>query len=109
VAVSTTPAAAVPTIGIDDQGRVVVGWTVSGVDGWLAGLNPDGTTTGRLPQQAMTQTMTGRQDQYAVAVSPWSEIAAAYTDDNDGNGFDQIQLGLGATNDDGAWLTTTPT
>ena len=101
VAVSTTAGAAAPSIGIDDQTKVVVGWTVSGADGWLGGLNPDGSTAGRLPAQALTQTATGRQDQYTVAVSPWGEIAAAYTDDHDGNTFDQVLLGLGATNDAG--------
>jgi hypothetical protein len=39
-----------------------------------------------------------------VAVSPWSEVAVCYTDDNDDNGFDQVLMGLGATNNDGAWL-----
>jgi hypothetical protein len=87
---------------VDDSGAAVVGWTVSGVDGRLSGLNPDGSETGRLPEQALTQTATGRQDQFAVAVSPWAEVAVCYTDDNDGNGFDQIILGLGATNN--SWL-----
>jgi hypothetical protein len=31
-------------------------------------------------------------------VSPWSEVSVAYTDDNDGNQFDQIILGTGVTN-----------
>jgi hypothetical protein len=33
-----------------------------------------------------------------VAVSPWGEVTAAYTDDNDGNQFDQILAGFGLTN-----------
>ncbi|WP_433359633.1 hypothetical protein ACQPZX_25310 [Actinoplanes sp. CA-142083] len=94
---------AAPAIGIDDQADVAVGWTVGGVDGWARGYNPDGTVTGRLPAQALTQTTTGRQDQLVLAVSAWGEVAVAYTDDNDGNTFDQILLGLGATNDDGGW------
>jgi hypothetical protein len=94
VQVSTTTGAAAPSAGIDDQDGVVVGWTVDGADGWLAGLNPDGTTTGRAPAQSFTETTTGKQTGYAVAVSPWSEVAIAYTDDSDGNGIDQVILGL---------------
>jgi hypothetical protein len=33
-----------------------------------------------------------------VAVSPWAEVAVAYTDDNDRNSFDQVLLGLGLSN-----------
>ncbi|MFF5084282.1 hypothetical protein ACFY36_45165 [Actinoplanes sp. NPDC000266] len=98
VQVSTTTGAAAPTVGLDDQAYAVVGWTVSGADGWLRGLNPDGSFTGRLGAQTLTSTTTGRQDQFTVAVSPWGEVPVAYTDDNDGNLFDQILLGLGATN-----------
>jgi hypothetical protein len=36
----------------------------------------------------------------AVASSPFGQLAVAYTDDADGNGFDQVILGLGATNSD---------
>ncbi len=32
--------------------------------------------------------------------SAWGEISACYTDDNDGNTFDQVLLGLGASNSD---------
>ena len=99
VEVSTTAGAAAPTVGIDDQAGAVVGWTAGGADGWVRGLNPDGTGTGRLPAQTLTQTTTGRQDQFAVAVSPWGEVPVCYTDDNDGNLFDQVVLGLGATGD----------
>jgi hypothetical protein len=102
VEASSLAGAAVPSVGLDDQADAVVGWTVAGVDGWLLGLNPDGTGTGRLPVQTLTQTTTGRQDQFAVAVSPWSEVAVCYTDDSDGNGLDQVLLGVGATDDDGA-------
>jgi hypothetical protein len=35
-----------------------------------------------------------------VAGLPHEQLAVAYTDDNDGNGFDQVMLGLGATNSD---------
>ena len=99
VEVSTTTGAAAPTVGIDDQAGAVVGWTTGAADGWVHGLNPDGTDTGRLPAQTLTQTTTGRQDQFAVAVSPWGEVPVCYTDDNDGNQFDQVILGLGATGD----------
>lgn len=91
-----------PSVGIDDQNNVVVGWSVSGTDPavWARGLNPDGTATGRLPSQSLSQVTAGRQEQMAVAASAWGQLALAYTDDNDGNSFDQVLLGLGATNSD---------
>ncbi|MEV6373075.1 hypothetical protein [Micromonospora musae] len=100
VQVSGGAGATAPGVGIDDQGNVVVGWTVVGADSdvWARGLNPDGTAGGRLPAQALSQTTTGRQDQMAVAASPWGEVTVCYTDDNDGNTFDQVLLGLGTTN-----------
>jgi hypothetical protein len=100
VEVSSGTGASSPSAGIDDQGNAVVGWSVSGTDPavWARGLNPDGTGTGRLPSQSLSQVTTGRQEQLAVAVSAWGQLAVAYTDDNDGNTFDQVLLGLGATN-----------
>jgi hypothetical protein len=95
---------AAPTIGVDDQGVAVVGWTAGGVDGWLRGLNTDGSTQGRLGAQPLTQATAGRQDQFAVAVSAWAEVAVCYTDDADGNAFDQVIFGVGASNNDGDWL-----
>ena len=89
-----------PAVGLDDQANALVGWTVAGVDGWLRGFNPDGSTAGRLAAQTLTQTTTGRQDEFTLAVSPWSEVVVCYTDDNDGNGADQVMLGLGAVNND---------
>ena len=100
VAATAATNATAPTVGLDDQSNAVVGWTIGGVDGWVRGLNPTGTTTGRLPAQTFTQVTTGRQDQLAVAVSPWSEVTAAYTDDSDGNTWDQVMLGVGAANND---------
>ncbi|MET8044437.1 hypothetical protein ABZU25_26660 [Micromonospora sp. NPDC005215] len=104
VQVSAGAGAVAPGVGIDDQDNVVVGWTVSGTnpDVWARGLNPDGTPTGRLAAQALSQTTTGRQEQLAIATSPWGEVSLCYTDDNDGNAFDQVLLGLGATNS--TWL-----
>ncbi|MGC4820084.1 hypothetical protein [Micromonospora sp. DT63] len=106
VQVSTGTGAVAPGVGIDDEDNVVVGWTVSGAnpDVWARGLNPDGTSASRLPAQALSQTTTGRQEHLAVAASPWGEVSLCYTDDNDGNGFDQVLLGLGATNS--TWLMT---
>jgi hypothetical protein len=89
-----------PSVGLDDQAEAVVGWTTAGLDGWVRGLNPDGTGAGRLAGQEIARTATGRQEELVVAVSAWGEVAVAYTDDNDGNGWDQIVLGLGATNDE---------
>ncbi|MFF4340877.1 hypothetical protein ACFY00_13200 [Kitasatospora sp. NPDC001540] len=102
VEVSTGTGAGGPSIGIDDQRAVVVGWSVAGADPavWARGLNPDGSTTGRLPAQSVSRDTTGRQEQLAVASSPFGTLALSYTDDNDGNGFDQVLLGLGASNSD---------
>ncbi|MDQ7904468.1 hypothetical protein RB614_08015 [Phytohabitans sp. ZYX-F-186] len=102
VEVSSGAGAVAPGIGIDDQGNVALAWTVGGTDPqvWIAGRNPDGTGTGRLGAQLLSQATAGRQEQIAVAVSPWSEVSVAYTDDNDGNEFDQIILGTGVTNSD---------
>jgi hypothetical protein len=102
VQVSTGTGAGSPTVGIDDQANAVVGWTVAGTDPavWAGGLNPDGTTTGRLPSQSLSEVTIGRQEQMAVTASPFGELAVAYTDDNDGNTFDQVILGLGASNSD---------
>jgi hypothetical protein len=102
VQVSTGTGSHSPSVGVDDQANAVAGWSVSGADPavWARGLNPDGTTTGRLPGQSLSQATTGRQEQMAVAASPWGQLAIAYTDDNDGNTFDQVILGLGGTNSD---------
>ncbi|WP_329100478.1 hypothetical protein OG792_18390 [Micromonospora sp. NBC_01699] len=100
VETSAGAGAAGPTVGIDDQANVVVGWTVQGTDPdvRVRGLNPDGTDTGRLGAQVLSQATVGRQEQMAVTSSPWGEVAVCYTDDNDGNTFDQILWGTGVTN-----------
>ncbi|GAA1275534.1 hypothetical protein [Saccharothrix xinjiangensis] len=86
-----------PRVGIDDQLNVVVSW-VRAQDVVTQGLNPDGTAEGRLPRQATVSTATGRQDEPALGVDAWGRITVAYTDDNDGNGFDQVYLGTGLVN-----------
>jgi hypothetical protein len=93
-------AGVVPSIGIDDQAQTVVGWTVAGTDPdvWVRGFGTDGTDTGRLSAQRLSSVATGRQEQMTVAVSPYAEVAVAYTDDNDGNTYDQVYLGTGISN-----------
>ncbi|WP_158843537.1 hypothetical protein [Saccharothrix deserti] len=86
-----------PQIGIDDQLNVVVTW-VEASDVHTQGLNPDGTVAGRLPRQPTVSTATGRQDEPALGVDAWGQITVVYTDDNDGNGFDQVYLGTGLVN-----------
>jgi hypothetical protein len=88
-----------PAVGLDDQANIVVGWTVQAtdLDVWVRGFGTDGTDTGMLNQQ-LSQATAGRQEQMTVAVSPWAEVAVAYTDDNDNNNFDQVILGLGMSN-----------
>lgn len=86
-----------PQIGIDDQLNVVV-TSVEAQDVVTQGLNPDGTVAGRLPRQPTVSTATGRQDEPALGVDAWGRITIAYTDDNDGNGFDQVYLGTGLVN-----------
>ncbi|MEU7528760.1 hypothetical protein AB0A74_23720 [Saccharothrix sp. NPDC042600] len=97
--VDTLVAGADPQVGIDDQRGVVVTSVVAS-DVWTQGFNPDGSTTGRLARQATNQTVTGRQDEPALGVDAWGLITIAYTDDNDGNGFDQVYLGTGWQNSD---------
>ncbi|MGW6282876.1 hypothetical protein [Kribbella sp. NPDC055071] len=89
-----------PSIGIDDQAQSVVGWTVQAadLDVWVRGFGADGTDTGRLSSQRLSSVATGRQEQLVAAVSPYAEVAVAYTDDNDGNTYDQVILGTGISN-----------
>ena len=89
-----------PSIGIDDQAQTVVGWSVSGADPdvWVRGFGTDGTDTGRLSSQRLSSTTDGRQEQMTLAVSPYAEVAVAYTDDSDGNTYDQVILGTGISN-----------
>jgi hypothetical protein len=51
-----------------------------------------------LSAQQLSQLTAGRQEQMVVAVSPWAEVAVAYTDDNDGNTYDQVALGQDISN-----------
>jgi hypothetical protein len=97
---STTTAGTGPAIGVDDQGNTVVGWSAQAADPdvWARGFGPDGTDTGRLSEQQLMRVTPGTQQQPAVAVSAFGEVSAAYRDDNDGNGFGQIYLGLGVAN-----------
>lgn len=102
VEISSGSGAGYPTVGIDDQRDAVVGWTVAGTDPAVRarGLNADGTFAGRLPAQSVSQVTTGRQERLAVASSPFGALSMSYTDDNDGNTFDQVLMSLGATNSD---------
>lgn len=88
------------SIGIDDQAQTVVGWTVQGTDPdvWVRGFGTNGTDAGRLSAQRLSSVATGRQEQLALAVSPYAEVAVTYTDDNDGNTYDQVYLGTGISN-----------
>ncbi|WP_327633213.1 hypothetical protein OHB24_24740 [Kribbella sp. NBC_00482] len=98
--VQVAAAGVAPSVGIDDQSQTVVGWTVAGADPdvWVRGFGTDGTDTGRLSAQRLSSVATGRQEQMTVAVSPFAEVAVAYTDDNDGNTYDQVYLGTGISN-----------
>lgn len=100
VQASTATAGTAPAIGIDDQGNTVVGWSAQATDPdvWVRGFGPDGIDTGRLSEQQLMRVAAGTQQQMAVALSAFGELSVAYRDDNDGNGFGQIYLGLGATN-----------
>ncbi|MFK4086522.1 hypothetical protein ACI2LF_20595 [Kribbella sp. NPDC020789] len=89
-----------PSVGIDDVKQTVVGWTTQAtdLDVWVRGFDPAGTDTGRLSAQQLSSATAGRQEQMTVAVSPYAEVAVAYTDDNDGNTYDQVVLGLDISN-----------
>nr|WP_042181902.1 hypothetical protein [Kibdelosporangium sp. MJ126-NF4]CEL14032.1 RTX toxins and related Ca2+-binding proteins [Kibdelosporangium sp. MJ126-NF4]CTQ88398.1 RTX toxins and related Ca2+-binding proteins [Kibdelosporangium sp. MJ126-NF4] len=86
-----------PQVGIDDQRAAVVTWAEA-QDIFVQGLNADGTTTGRQPRIRANTNATGRQDEPAVGVDAWGQIAMTYTDDADGNTFDQVYLGTGLNN-----------
>ncbi|WP_367129572.1 hypothetical protein [Saccharothrix sp. HUAS TT1] len=86
-----------PQVGVDDQLNVVV-TSVEAQDVVTQGMNPDGTVAGRFARQATVSTATGRQDEPALGVDAWGRITVVYTDDNDGNGFDQVYLGTGMVN-----------
>ncbi|WP_027341188.1 hypothetical protein [Hamadaea tsunoensis] len=100
VQVSTGAGANSPSVGIDDQANAVVGWveTANANDVWAVGLNPDGTTAGRFANQVVSELTADRQEQLAIAESAWGEIALSYTDDADGNTFDQVRMGTGISN-----------
>jgi hypothetical protein len=85
-----------PQIGIDDQLGVAV-TTAEAQDVYTVVYNPDGTTTGRPARQLTVSNAAGRQNEPAVGVDPWGRITVVYTDDNDGNEFDQVYLGTGLT------------
>ncbi|MET7281731.1 hypothetical protein ABZS29_26080 [Kribbella sp. NPDC005582] len=89
-----------PSVGIDDVEQTVVGWTAQATDSdvWVRGFTPAGTDTGRLSAQQLSSVPAGRQEQMAVGVSPYAEVAVAYTDDNDGNTYDQVYLGTSISN-----------
>jgi hypothetical protein len=99
VAVSSGSGATAASIGLDDAANVVVGWTVTGTnpDVWVRGFNPDGTGTNRIAAQKLSQSTTGRQEQIAVAVAPQGALALSYTDDADGDSFDDVLIGLPPT------------
>ncbi|WP_313888385.1 hypothetical protein [Lentzea alba] len=85
-----------PQVGIDDQLGVAV-TTAEAQDVYTQVYNPDGTTTGRPERQLTVSKADGRQDEPAVGVDPWGRVTVVYTDDNDGNGHDQVYLGTGLT------------
>ncbi|TDC25262.1 hypothetical protein E1261_24530 [Kribbella albertanoniae] len=89
-----------PSVGIDDAQQTVVGWTTQAtdLDVWVRGFTAAGTDTGRLSAQQLSSVPAGRQEQMAVGVSPYAEVAVAYTDDNDGNTYDQVYLGTSISN-----------
>ncbi|GAA0590557.1 hypothetical protein HPO96_04415 [Kribbella sandramycini] len=89
-----------PSIGIDNALQTVVGWTTQAadLDVSVRGFTPAGTDTGRLSAQQLSSVTAGRQEQMAVAVSAYAEVAVVYTDDNDGNTYDQVVLGTGISN-----------
>lgn len=86
-----------PQVGIDDQRYAVAYWTL-GDDVHVQGLNPDGTADGRQPRVRANPSVTGRQNQPALAVDPYGRITLAYSDDGDGDDFDEVNIGTGLTN-----------
>ena len=68
---------------------------------WVRGFNPDGTVTGRLPaQSAQPGRRPAGRSSCRSRCRRSARSAVAYTDDNDGNTFDQVILGTGGANSD---------
>jgi hypothetical protein len=86
-----------PQVGLDDQRYVVANWTEN-QDVHAQGLNPDGTGNGRQPRLRANTVTTGRQTQPALAVDPYGRITMTYSDDPDGDDFDDVAVGTGLTN-----------
>jgi hypothetical protein len=86
-----------PQVGLDDQRNAVVYWTEN-QDVFVQGVNPDGTVNGRQPRLRANTVTTGRQTQPAVAVDPYGRITMTYSDDPDGDDFDDVTIGTGLTN-----------
>ncbi|GAB3470080.1 hypothetical protein [Actinophytocola sediminis] len=86
-----------PQVGLSDQRHAVAYWT-AGEDVHVQGLNPDGTATGRQARIRANTVTAGRQTQPALAVDPFGAITLTYTDDNDGDTFDDVLIGTGLVN-----------
>ena len=91
-------------IGIADTGRAVVSWTeidpwnsIRGYEVYAAGINADGTRTGRYPATRMNPIVQGTQTDAAIAVSPTGGFDIAYQSDDDGNGYSDITGRFGFT------------
>lgn len=95
--VDTIVPGADPQVGIDDQRAAVVNWA-QGQDIFVQGLNPDGSTAGRQPRITANTNLAGRQEEPAVGVDAWGQIFMTYSDDADGNTYDQVYLGTGLNN-----------
>ncbi len=85
-----------PDVAVSDAGDFVVTWKEAFVDGlddvWARGFNADGSTTGRLPALRMNVVSGGGQGGPAVALAPNGLLSLTYSDDYDGNEFNEMRL-----------------
>ncbi|MGW4594043.1 phospholipase D-like domain-containing protein [Streptomyces sp. NPDC004457] len=94
----------VADVAVADDGSFVVAWkeafdvNIGGTvypgkdDVWARGFNADGTTTGRLPAYRMNVVTGGGQGGPAVTLAATGRLALTYSDDYDGNGFNEMRL-----------------
>ncbi|MEV5398908.1 hypothetical protein AB0N26_22400 [Streptomyces cellulosae] len=85
-----------PDVTVSDAGDFVVAWAEAFVDGlddvWARGFNADGSTAGRLPARRMNVVSGGGQGGPAVTLAPDGRLSLTYSDDYDGNKFNEMRL-----------------
>ncbi|SCK35686.1 MULTISPECIES: phospholipase D-like domain-containing protein [unclassified Streptomyces] len=83
-------------VAVSDDGSFVVAWREAFMDGFhdvfARGFNADKTTTNRLPATRMNVVTGGNQSGPAVSLAPDGRLSLTYSDDYDGNKFNEMRL-----------------